>query len=732
MRRLALGIWVATALQSLAPSQMTWTEEPSPGLARKAADLAYDSVRDVFVLFGGEDLSYPPVPLVSTWEWDGVSWTEVDDGSGAHPSPRETPNVVFDPIRGVTMVVGGANPSQSSDIRSDCWTWDGSAWTQVADFPSPLTPDVWADIRATFDPITGAVLAIAETWPFFGPLSRETFTWDGTVWTRVHTGGLAVGDMVFEANLGRVVIPADGVHHEWDGTTWTQVGVPSSPNLLRARVAYDEARGRLVRFGGSLQAGPLFVGFNPDVYEFDGTSWTATTAMATGREGAALAYNASTGLLVMFGGRTMLSGPRSEMWAWNGLIAWVVDEGTGPAANFGSHALVYDEARDEVVQYGGDDGLTWTRQNGTWSIADSAGGPGNYGSMVYDAINQRVLRFQSPSLTGQPSELWSWNGSSWQLQPALQPLPNVYDFAMAFDNNRGVLVLHGGRPPGTIQPVGQTWEWDGTNWTLLPQLPQPGAVYDAAMAYDPNLEAIVMAGGSLGNGGLVSDFVWTWDGSNWALMNDRIPPRTEAGMVFDRNRQRMVLHSGYDDYITLRRDTYEWSGSGPWVERALDLTPTIGSAIGMVSDATDVFTVINGQVKLYRPTIASSGTSLGGGCSTGTMLSLQPNRPAILSTPNFALEVDGLTPGASGFVGLSFVPGAGIPFGGCELHLLGPWAFTGMIQADGNGQAVLPLNLTPTTAAGITATVQAGELSPGGALLGVLNLSNGYRFTVGD
>ena len=66
---------------------------------------AYDSRRDVTVMFGGEiNSNFPGRELAETWEWDGDTWT---NRAVSGPSPRRDAACAFDENRGRLVLYGG-------------------------------------------------------------------------------------------------------------------------------------------------------------------------------------------------------------------------------------------------------------------------------------------------------------------------------------------------------------------------------------------------------------------------------------------------------------------------------------------------------------------------------------------------------------------------------------------------------------------------------------------------
>ena len=84
---------------------------------------------------------------------------------------------------------------------------------------------------------------------------------------------------------------------------------------------------------------------------------------------------------------------------------------------------------------------------------------------------------------------------------------------MAYDLLDHQDVLFGGmNGNGTL---GDTWTYDGTNWTRQSPASSPTARYGPGMTYDSTRRLVVLFGGY--GGGELSD-TWTWDGSTWTCV----------------------------------------------------------------------------------------------------------------------------------------------------------------------------------------------------------------------
>jgi len=206
--------------------------------------------------------------------------------------------------------------------------------------------------------------------------------------------------MVYDAARGEVVLFGghDGAYKDdtwvWNGTSWTEktgLTAKPSPRSWHA-MAYDESRHVVVLFGGS---NPGLLG---DTWEWDGTSWTQRLVSGpSAREGHAMTYHPANGI-VLFGGGV------NETWAWNG-TSWIKLTGTGnqPAPQRYWNAMVYDNALQRIVLFGGGDAGTilndtWTWDGERWCLicaSDLNAGPPRRSrhAMGFDPVRRKVVDF---------------------------------------------------------------------------------------------------------------------------------------------------------------------------------------------------------------------------------------------------------------------------------------------------------------------------------------------------
>jgi len=185
-----------------------------------------------------------------------------------------------------------------------------------------------------------------------------------------------------------------------------------------------------------------------------------------------------------------------------------------PALARYGHAMAFDEARGVAVVFGGTrDGNavladTWVYDGQTWQKLEPPTSPPAraFHAMVYDPQRRNVVLFGGTLAGGRSvlDDTWFWDGVTWSsLQGATHP-PGRAKHAMAFDADRGRVVLYGGG-------LRDTWEWDGGHWLdLSPRKTNPGKLTSLGMAYSRTDHRILVHGGD-GRGGTA----WWWDGRSW-------------------------------------------------------------------------------------------------------------------------------------------------------------------------------------------------------------------------
>ncbi len=364
-------------------------------------------------------------------------------------------------------------------------------------------------------------------------------------------------------------------HWAFDERGWRLLepeGTYNPPARQGGALAYDEARRRVVLFGGSAVTDASYIS---DVCEWDGERWEVPASAPSPRAFSAFTYHRGIGASVLFGGKS--PGALGDTYLYRGGAFTLCDaggsqgcvladpEGDGNPAARAYAASAYDDVREEVVLFGGRGGA-------------------RYG------------------------DTWVFNGSSWRRASTGGPSAREHA-AMAFDRERGVMVLYGGRTANTTGHLAETWEWNGTSWSqVTPTDPEgdgnPPTLSGHAMAYDDVRDRVILTQGRKANSGGDDHGTGTWafDGTSWELLRDGKPvignqqeaptALANGAMAYDSARDRLVLFGGYTVDAVITDDTWEWTGA-KWEQRSPATSPSPRDRITMAYDS------VRGEVVLF-------------------------------------------------------------------------------------------------------------------------------------
>ena len=230
-------------------------------------------------------------------------------------------------------------------------------------------------------------------------------------------------------------------------------------------------------------------------------------------------------------------------------LLWVQKQDMGPAYRL-AHAIAFDPARRVAVLFGGSQGAkmfadTWEWDGRLWvQVGDTGPTQRVLTGLAYDPVNTQVLLFggSGPAPNGITlGDTWLWDGQVWLQVEDAGPSPRMH-FALATDPVRRRVVLFGGQAfggAGEITLLGDTWEWDGTEWTQRDDV-GPSRRAGATMAYDPVGARLLLFGGF---DGALRDDTWGWDGSHWKQIAD-IGPRPRIGHAMASDASGVILFGG--------------------------------------------------------------------------------------------------------------------------------------------------------------------------------------------
>jgi len=314
--------------------------------------MTYDSTRGAITLIGGWDGS---AINGETWEWNAGAWTL---RFPATPVRQSNP-MAFDSARGVSVMFGAGT---SGDQVSETWEWNGSVWSRRV----VGGPRLRVGHKLVYDSARGVTVMFGGRFnvaPNFGS-TDETWEWNGLTWTQRHVSGPSPRSfhamaydsaravtVVFGGKSSALGQPGGESREtwEWNGNVWTQRSATGPPALYGHAMAYDSRRARTVLHGGITSTFAI----SSRTWEWDGSSWNGPLVTTPSlRADHAMAYDSDRGVTVLFGGRS--SGSFNDTWDWNG-ATWTLRATNGPFPR-GASGMAYDSARGAMFLFGGNNG----------------------------------------------------------------------------------------------------------------------------------------------------------------------------------------------------------------------------------------------------------------------------------------------------------------------------------------------------------------------------------------
>lgn len=325
-------------------------------------------------------------------------------------------------------------------------------------------------------------------------------------------------------------------------------------------------------------------------------------AAPSARQGAALAYDAASRQLVLFGGAAAGGAPLADTWAWDGVgwhqLTW--PGSPGPSARTG-HSLVYDQRGGRLVLFGGlgaggpqqplgdawqlDTAKGWQRLSDTGAGGASSPEPRWQAAMA--STRDGVVLFGGLAATGTPlADTWLLDGSGWRqtgsgscaATPASSPRCRRAA-TLASDGMGGALLLGGWLGEGEATPTFDdvVWGWDGQSWSQ-PAIYRPPVVLNrfahaAAFAAFPQASPALLVGFGEAQSGVLRADSFLLDlhpgattGQFAPQLGAAPPARREAALAYDDERGELLLFGGLGASGALG-DTWRFEPAGHWSQR---------------------------------------------------------------------------------------------------------------------------------------------------------------------
>jgi MYXO-CTERM domain-containing protein len=404
------------------PASGNWTQrltgnESGVPAGRMYASLLTDAAQSRLDLVAGITFStslpfggYQPTASAEVWELEPASAKFTNRSALQNwPSQRWGNAIAFCPATGKTYLFGGQSPNY--DLLNDLWEWDGSSWSQVL---GDVRPTKRANPAMAYDPSRKSLI-------LFGGMTYPSAPYDEVALDLCDTW-------------------------EWSSATraWSQLFPASSPGCLGgAGMVTDAGRAKLLLFGGGSDSN------SNAVWEWDGakTTWTNRTP-APGTVTPLSRGGTEGGPLMAF------DDGRQKMFLFEGDSTW---QGTT------SNSVFWE----------------WDPLSAGWALRDSGDfvdlGTSPFPVVAYDSLRRRmVLPSNVTDVVGSTTAVKTWEldskGPTWYMRDlATSPTtvstgPGWYtsNATMAFDSQRGVMVLFGAGPTDG-SALSEIWEYQATS-----------------------------------------------------------------------------------------------------------------------------------------------------------------------------------------------------------------------------------------------------------------------------
>ncbi len=282
----------------------TWTSTPAPlAMAGRAfPGAAYNSTTNRVTVFGGVGFAagnpptHPVINLNDTWELVGNTWTNVTP-SGGNPPGRGWTQLAYDSVNGRMVMFGGFSLAGFS--YGDTWAFTNGSWNEIST-PSPGVRDSHGMV---YDSARQRVV-------MFGGYLADVLEFNANTWSTVLRIDWPPGQdqhaMAYDSFRNVVFMYGGGSLESWELNVatgvWGWYYIPGPNGRTGATVAYDQARRKMVLFGGRQRVNGVTGSKLGDTWLYDAPTptthtWTnvSPAVSPSARDDHAMAYDAARG-----------------------------------------------------------------------------------------------------------------------------------------------------------------------------------------------------------------------------------------------------------------------------------------------------------------------------------------------------------------------------------------------------------------------------------------------------
>lgn len=486
------------------------------------------------------------------------------------PPGRRYHSMTYNSVDKIDILFGGTGPM----VGNDTWVYNASnsTWTECHPKASPC--DRMSSAMA-YSTLTNCVL-------LFGGKQDETYLND--TWSFDYASG------------------------EWTEHFPSQHPYPRSSYSM----VYNQKNGVFVLFGGLYTSPnkPYEIYFGDTwTYNYSSNEWTdmSPSTSPEARSDHAMAYDNSTGSIVLFGGK---NGKNSlnDTWIYDTTNnSWIKCDPTMAPAPRNDHCMVEYHDKGSIFLYGGKAGTqifedlwTYDLSNNIWMELLALNGPSARTDMAltYEVASKELLLFGGYNSTYSNDDnfmddYWKYNPTknTWNyLGEQNAPLPRD-GFGIAYNSKDNIGVLFGGRHIISQYELyyGDTWVYNASaiRWAHKRMLTSPLNRFAPAMTYDSKNDVIVLFGGITGGKEQNDTWIFNMTQSIWELIprQNPVPPAGIYSMVYDSSTSYIVAFGG-NGLIGKRNETWTYTVSNnTWTNRTAIMSPPSRSSSSMVYDS---------------------------------------------------------------------------------------------------------------------------------------------------
>jgi hypothetical protein len=554
-------------------------------------------------MFGGRqepiDVDSDPAFLSDLWMWENDNWTRLDEGSATRPSPRQYAGLAFDTDRDILVLFGGQvyGGEEGDEVVYDFETWEFSPatgqWTEIL----PDAPPV-GKAQLVYDGISKKVVMIGVTdddlatplmytydgatheWTKESPAKLPTCTNEGSLFQQSN------GRLIYFGGLCRTGTPASEEVFEFADNTWTKLTlIAGAARGIAQATTWDPEKDRAVVYGGTQIGSTILVSFTN---RYENLRWSRVPESQTRPQGRSLmAFDKDPrgDRVLMYGGLSEFGAViyLADSWSLqNGRWLPGTNPGTPPPTGGCDNPLTsYDTDRNKLVLVclGSEvwefDGTNWKE----FTELDPIPNERRFAAMVYDQKLKKTVLFGGFFNSSYRNDTWTWDGAKWieleDIDNDDRP-PHRGTMAMWYDPLAQKTILYGGIGRGSlnekVKRFSDMWSFDGSRWVNMQVAATPGVRFRPLQAVNPATGKVTIFGGLRSEPvdedsirQFFADDLWEWDGSasRWTQIEQparRPSPRQNGGLGYDPVTGKLTLFGGYGDGFYYS-DTWSWDGT---------------------------------------------------------------------------------------------------------------------------------------------------------------------------